>query len=139
ESFAPALPVVPQSDLLLQKDKLIESLRLELASSQVLLTNAATAHREREAELEKELDSLRTTTARLMEESESFQLLLHQSTLNGDFARNPLLDTFSDTTSIRSRSPSPTRAASPAPNFGSMRRKSLGMGNLAEELEEADN
>src|SRR5690606_11725376 len=45
----------------------------------------------------------------------------------------------SDTTSIRSRSPSPTRAASPAPNFGSMRRKSLGMGNLAEELEEADN
>ncbi|RPA74870.1 hypothetical protein BJ508DRAFT_380351 [Ascobolus immersus RN42] len=140
ESFAPALPIIPQSDLLLQKDKLIESLRLELASTQVLLTNSQTSLTTRITELESQLLHLRTENTRLLEESESFQLLLQQSTLSGDFTRNPLLDTFSDTTSIRSRSPSPTRAASPQPPaFGSIRRKSLSLGNLAEELEEADN
>lgn len=42
-------------------------------------------------ELERQLLETRMTNARLMEDNESYQLLLSEKTLNGDFARNELL------------------------------------------------
>ncbi|KAK9570772.1 hypothetical protein V6Z79_000881 [Aspergillus fumigatus] len=75
------------SKLLLQKDKLIESLRLELAESQIKLVEMENKGGGRQRELEKELLEARMANARLMEDNESYQLLLSERTLNGDFTK----------------------------------------------------
>jgi hypothetical protein len=77
----------------MQKDQLIESLRLELAEVQIKLVemeNMGDASR-RVQELERTLLEQRMTNARLMEDIDSYQLLLSERTLNGDFSRNDLL------------------------------------------------
>jgi hypothetical protein len=77
----------------LQKDQVIESLRLELAEVQIKLVeieNMSDASR-RVQELERTVLEHRMTNARLMEDIDSYQLLLSERTLNGDFARNDLL------------------------------------------------
>ena len=58
-------------------------------------------------ELEKVLLETRMTNARLMEDNESFQLLLSEKTLNGDFTKADLMQSsFSPTASEEHRSPS---------------------------------
>ncbi|KIW05524.1 uncharacterized protein PV09_03405 [Verruconis gallopava] len=81
------------SKLILQKDQLIESLRLELAELQIKMVemeNMGDATR-RVHELERTVLEQRMTNARLMEDIDSYQLLLSERTLNGDFSRNDLL------------------------------------------------
>lgn len=92
EGFAPSSqiersPSRNNSTLLLQKDKLIESLRLELAESQIKLVEMENNGGGRQRELEKELLEARMANARLMEDNESYQLLLSERTLNGDFTK----------------------------------------------------
>ncbi|EAT89913.1 hypothetical protein SNOG_03182 [Parastagonospora nodorum SN15] len=79
------------SKLINQKDKIIEGLRLELAEYQVKLLEVENAGGGRMAELEKQLLETRMTNARLMEDNESFQLLLGEKTLNGDLSRGDFL------------------------------------------------
>lgn len=74
------------SKLLLQKDKVIESLRLELAEVQIKLAEMENMGGTRIHEVEKALMETRMSNARLMEENESFQVLLSDKTLNGDFS-----------------------------------------------------
>ncbi|KAL5612173.1 hypothetical protein BROUX41_000284 [Berkeleyomyces rouxiae] len=75
------------SKILLQKDKLIESLRLELAEISIKLAEAENQGGGRLQEVERMLMEARMTNARLMEDNESYQLLLQEKTLNGDFAK----------------------------------------------------
>ncbi|KAL3447375.1 hypothetical protein BJX65DRAFT_97059 [Aspergillus insuetus] len=107
------------SKLLLQKDKLIESLRLELAESQIKLVEMENKGGGRQRELEKELLEARMANARLMEDNESYQLLLSERTLNGDFTKGDFM-----------------REAHPE----SLEPKETGggLGSLADELESAD-
>lgn len=74
------------SKLLLQKDKLIESLRLELAEAQIKLVESENQGGGRLHEVERQLMEARMANARLMEDNESYQLLLQERTLKGDFA-----------------------------------------------------
>ena len=91
-SFAPPNSVQrsnsrSNSKLINQKDKIIEDLRLELAEYQVKMLEVENAGGGRLRELEKQLLETRMTNARLMEDNESFQLLLGEKTLNGDLSR----------------------------------------------------
>lgn len=72
----------------MQKDKLIESLRLELAEAQIKLVESENRGGGRMQEVEKLLMETRMANARLMEDNESYQLLLQEKTLNGDFKNN---------------------------------------------------
>ncbi|AEO57091.1 hypothetical protein MYCTH_2302870 [Thermothelomyces thermophilus ATCC 42464] len=78
------------SKLLLQKDKLIESLRLELAEVQIKLVESQNQGGGRLQEVERQLMEARMANARLMEDNESYQLLLQERTLKGDFGANDL-------------------------------------------------
>ncbi|KAI9888337.1 MAG: hypothetical protein M1814_000567 [Vezdaea aestivalis] len=75
------------SKIVHQKDKIIESLRLELAEAQIKLVESDHLGGGRTQELERLLLEQRVANARLMEDNESFQLLLSQKTLNGDFSK----------------------------------------------------
>lgn len=75
------------SKLLLQKDKLIESLRLELAEAQIKLVESENQGGGRMHEVERLLMEARMANARLMEDNESYQLLLQEKTLHGDFGK----------------------------------------------------
>ena len=77
------------SRLVMQKDKIIESLRLELAEAQIKLVELENKGGGHVQLLEKEMYDLKIQNARLMEENESFQLLLQEKTLNGDLLRAP--------------------------------------------------
>ncbi|EMD97144.1 hypothetical protein COCC4DRAFT_198059 [Bipolaris maydis ATCC 48331] len=95
-SFAPPNSVQrsnsrSNSKLINQKDKIIEDLRLELAEYQVKMLEVENAGGGRLRELEKQLLETRMTNARLMEDNESFQLLLGEKTLNGDLSRGDFL------------------------------------------------
>ncbi|EEP76128.1 conserved hypothetical protein [Uncinocarpus reesii 1704] len=79
------------SKLILQKDKLIESLRLELAESQIKLIEMENMGGGRQRDLERELLEARMANARLMEDNESYQLLLSEKTLNGDFTKGDFM------------------------------------------------
>jgi hypothetical protein len=107
------------SKLIHQKDKIIEGLRLELAEVQIKLVEMENMGGGRMRELEKQLLETRMTNARLMEDNESFQLLLSEKTLNGDLSRGDFL---------RSTSPAGDRA--PSRNGPST--------SLADELESAE-
>ncbi|GIZ48952.1 hypothetical protein CKM354_001199500 [Cercospora kikuchii] len=93
--FAP--PSVSRSDsmsrmnskLVNQKDKIIEGLRLELAEAQIKLVEVENMGGGRMQEIQKQLYDVKMHNARLMEENESFQLLLSEKTLQGDFMRGP--------------------------------------------------
>lgn len=80
-----------RAQIVLQKDKVIESLRLELAEAQIKLVEVENMGGGRQHELEKHMYDTKMQNARLMEENESFQLLLSEKTLNGDFAHSNLL------------------------------------------------
>jgi hypothetical protein len=73
------------STLLLQKDKMVESLQLELAEAQIKLAEIEHMGDGRLQEIEKQLLDTRMANARLLEDNESFQLLLSEKTLKGDF------------------------------------------------------
>ncbi|KAJ5933717.1 hypothetical protein N7454_006046 [Penicillium verhagenii] len=103
------------SNLLLQKDKLIESLRLELAESQIKLVEMENQGGGQQRELEKELLEARMANARLMEDNESYQLLLSEKTLTGDFTKGDFM-----------RDVHPGKSSSG------------GLGSLADELESVD-
>ena len=96
----------------MQKDNLIESLKLELADAQIKVVEMENMGGDRMQELERTLLETRMTNARLMEDNESFQLLLGEKTLNGDFAKTEFMQ---ETASGGSR-----------------------LGSLAEELENAE-
>lgn len=93
--FAP--PSVSRSDsasrinskLVNQKDKIIEGLRLELAEAQIKLVEMENMGGGRLQEIQRQLYDVKMHNARLMEENESFQLLLSEKTLQGDFLRAP--------------------------------------------------
>ncbi|KAK5155722.1 hypothetical protein LTR04_005754 [Oleoguttula sp. CCFEE 6159] len=78
------------SKLVLQKDKVIESLRLELAEAQIKLVELENMGGGHTQELERSLLEAKVTNARLIEDNESFQLLLSERTLNGDFVASNL-------------------------------------------------
>jgi hypothetical protein len=107
------------SKLIHQKDKVIEGLRLELAEVQIKLVEMENAGGGRMRELERQLLETRMTNARLMEDNESFQLLLSEKTLNGDLARGNFL-----------HGDHPTEERAPSRNGPST--------SLADELESAD-
>ncbi|KAF2211259.1 hypothetical protein CERZMDRAFT_28815, partial [Cercospora zeae-maydis SCOH1-5] len=94
--FAP--PSVSRSDsmsrmnskLVNQKDKIIEGLRLELAEAQIKLVEVENMGGGRMQEIQKQLYDVKMHNARLMEENESFQLLLSEKTLQGEFMRGPI-------------------------------------------------
>lgn len=92
----------------MQKDRAIEALRLELAEAQIKALEAENMRGGRLHELEKQLLETRITNAKLMEDNESFQLLLSEKTLNGDFSKTELM------------------------------HSTTGLGSLAEELESAE-
>ncbi|KAI1270225.1 hypothetical protein F5Y18DRAFT_367583 [Xylariaceae sp. FL1019] len=75
------------SKLILQKDKLIESLRLELAEAQIKLVETENQGGGRLHEVERLLMEARMANARLMEDNESYQLLLQEKTLHGEFGK----------------------------------------------------
>ncbi|KAE8337494.1 hypothetical protein BDV24DRAFT_139941 [Aspergillus arachidicola] len=112
-------PSRSNSTLLLQKDKLIESLRLELAESQIKLVEMENKGGGRQRELEKELLEARMANARLMEDNESYQLLLSEKTLNGDFTKGDFM-----------------REAHPEAE--ETKESGSGLGSLADELESVD-
>lgn len=92
--FAPSAqlersPSRNNSQLLMQKDKVIESLRLELAEVQIKLAEMEHMGDGRAQEIEKQLLDTKMANARLMEDNESFQLLLSEKTLKGDFMQEP--------------------------------------------------
>jgi hypothetical protein len=90
EAFAPQSPTFQESSQgdnqqLHHKDRMIESLRLELADAQIRLAEMEHMGDGRLQELEKQLLETRVTNARLLEDNESYQLLLSEKTLKGDF------------------------------------------------------
>lgn len=103
----------------MQKDKLIESLRLELAESQIKLVEMENKGGGRQRELEKELLEARMANARLMEDNESYQLLLSERTLNGDFTKGDFMREVN-------------------PDNSEAKESSGGLGSLADELESVD-
>jgi hypothetical protein len=82
--------------LILQKDRLIESLRLELAEAQIKLVESENMGGGRMQEVERLLLEARMTNARLMEDNESYQLLLSEKTLTGDFAKSEFMGSASN-------------------------------------------
>ena len=102
--------------LILQKDKVIESLRLELAEAQIKLVELENKGGGHTQELEKMLLEARMSNAKLMEDNESYQVLLSEKTLNGDFAKSNLLDPNGG----RSDNPEPPKTPSLKPVSGSL-------------------
>ncbi|PHH62220.1 hypothetical protein CDD81_7347 [Ophiocordyceps australis] len=74
------------SRMIMQKDKVIEALRLELAEAQIKLVESENQGGGRLQEVERQLMETRMANARLMEDNESYQLLLQDKTLKGEFA-----------------------------------------------------
>ena len=88
------------SKQVMQKDQVIKSLRLELAEAQIKIMELDTDGGGRVHELEKRLLETRITNARLMEDNESFQLLLSEKTLNGDFSKTEAMQQSSGVGSL---------------------------------------
>lgn len=134
QGFAPSSNIsTPQrnNNLLLQKDKLIESLRLELAEAQIRLSEADHQGGTKLQQLEQQLLEARLANARLMEDNESFQLLLSSAALNGDFPRGDYI-----TNAFSEVEPEPESHIIKKVQ-GSPRNSISLSSNLAEELEEA--
>lgn len=100
------------SKLLMQKDKIIEELKMDLAEAQLKLAEADNLGGGRLLQLQKEMYDIKMQNARLMEENESFQLLLTEKTLNGDVAHSDLLRPPSERGGSRPPSRQPNAGAS---------------------------
>ncbi|KAK3695936.1 hypothetical protein LTR37_018231 [Vermiconidia calcicola] len=100
------------SRLVMQKDKMIESLRLELAEAQIKLVELENKGGANFHQLEKDMYDIKMQNARLMEDNESFQLLLSEKTLNGDFAQLDRLRPHSNQGNSRPPSRMPRSGAS---------------------------
>jgi hypothetical protein len=96
------------SRLVMQKDKVIEGLRLELAEAQIRLVEVENMGGGRRQKMENEMYEIKVQNARLMEENESFQLLLSEKTLNGDFSNSEFLRPHSSGAESRLSSIHPT-------------------------------
>ena len=114
------------SRLVMQKDKIIEGLRLELAEAQIKLVELENKGGGHVQLLEKDMYELKMQNARLMEENESFQLLLSEKTLNGDFTATSPADLL--------RAPSNQSSRPPSRNPGGRQ----GGASLADELDGQD-
>ncbi|RMY98456.1 hypothetical protein D0860_08508 [Hortaea werneckii] len=79
------------SKLVMQKDKIIEGLRLELAEAQIKLVEVENMGGGRMQDLQRQMYEVKMQNARLMEENESFQLLLTGRTLHGEFSNSEFL------------------------------------------------
>ena len=80
--------VKDSSEVIMQKDRVIKSLRLELAEAQIKIMELDSSGGGGQIhELEKKLMEVKIENARLTENNESFQLLLSEKTLNGDFSK----------------------------------------------------
>ena len=110
------------SKLLLQKDKMIESLRLELAEAQIKLVETENQGGGRLQEVERLLMEARMANARLMEDNESYQLLLQERTMKGDFGTSDF---------------SYMGASSNQDALAALEGRSTGAPSLADELSEA--
>ena len=88
------------SKLVLQKDKLIEALRLELAEAQIKLVESENMGGGRMHEVERLLLEARMTNARLLEDNESYQLLLSQKTLGGEFHHSEFMASAHNTAAL---------------------------------------
>ena len=75
----------------MQKDKIIEGLRLELAEAQIKLVEVENMGGGRMQDLQRQMYEVKMQNARLMEENESFQLLLTERTLHGEFSNSEFL------------------------------------------------
>lgn len=93
---------------------------MELAESQIKQVEMENKGGGRQRELEKELLEARMANARLMEDNESYQLLLSERTLNGDFSKGDFM-----------------REANPEAE-AEAKGSSNGLGSLADELESVD-
>ncbi|CAK7211423.1 hypothetical protein SBRCBS47491_001121 [Sporothrix bragantina] len=125
------------SKLLLQKDKLIESLRLELAEAQIKLVESENQGGGRLHEVERQLMEARMANARLMEDNESYQLLLQEKTLKGDFGTADFgfgggLGLINNTGGTHSRPRSSNEDA-----LNALEGRAPGGNSLADELNEA--
>ncbi|KIH86961.1 m serotype protein [Sporothrix brasiliensis 5110] len=125
------------SKLLLQKDKLIESLRLELAEAQIKLVESENQGGGRLHEVERQLMEARMANARLMEDNESYQLLLQEKTLKGDFGMADFgfgggLGLISNTGGTHSRPRSSNEDA-----LNALEGRGVGGSSLADELNDA--
>ncbi|KAI9725103.1 MAG: hypothetical protein M1828_003444 [Chrysothrix sp. TS-e1954] len=111
------------SQMVVQKDKVIEALRLELADAHIKLVEKENAGGGQTQTLEKKLLEAQMSNAKLLEDNESYQVLLSEKTLNGDLAKNGFFD------------------ASPSRSDRSMasqtRLHATGTSSLADELEDA--
>jgi len=130
--YAPSgnTPVSPNS-LVLQKDEIIEALRFDLAESQIRLAEVDHRGGAQLQTLEQQLLELKMTNARLIEDNESFQLMLTSASLNGDFRGDYLSNAFSD--------PDPEPESNVIKKVQGSPRNSMSLGlNLAEELGEIE-
>ncbi|KAG8532548.1 uncharacterized protein KY384_002425 [Bacidia gigantensis] len=92
DQFAPPISLQrigtdDQSRLVATKDRVIESLRLELAEAQIKIMEMDGMGGGQMHEVEKKLMEIKIENARLLEDNESFQLLLSEKTLNGEFSK----------------------------------------------------
>ena len=95
------------------KSKLIETLRCQLVESQSKVLEVAESKEVRVQELEETLQGARATVARLVEDSESYQLLLNEKILNGDYTRGSHLR-FTDSGAGDENESRPDEVASPS-------------------------
>ena len=91
-------------------------------------------------ELEQRLLEVRMANARLMEDNESFQLLLSTATLNGDFSRGDFMtNAFSDNHEREHDGDKDSVSPKRRKEQSRSRRNSVGpMGSLADELEDVE-
>ena len=126
ESSQPREDSQNSSKQLLHKDKLIETLRLELAEKQIRNIELENSKSGSEVQsLEKMLLEARMSNAKLVEDNESYQVLLSEKTLNGDFSRSNLMGSAS----VSQDQSADSQPRSPNDKGGS---------SLADELENAD-
>lgn len=124
---------------MLQKDKLIESLRLELAEAQIKLVESENQGGGRLHEVERLLMEARMANARLMEDNESYQLLLQEKTLHGDFGKGDFsyMGVSANQDALNALEGRPSRPSSTRPNSGIV---SINLGtSLADELGSVSN
>ncbi|KAK6345317.1 hypothetical protein TWF718_007236 [Orbilia javanica] len=96
EAKEEVVPIVsPRSTGTGQKEKLIESLRIELAESQTRFSEALKLEERKFQDATDQLAELRKANAKLQDENESFQLLLGHATMNGDI-RNGFLGQYTE-------------------------------------------
>ncbi len=129
------------SKLLLQKDKLIESLRLELAEAQIKLVESENQGGGRLHEVERLLMEARMANARLMEDNESYQLLLQEKTLHGDFGKGDfsyMSGVAANQDALNALEGRPSRPNSTRPNSGVVTSLADELGSVGDDNSESE-